>query len=162
MHTTSRRLMAALAAAGVLALPRALSAQGDGSARARMAIDAEVRAFYESADARDWNSLLTHFWPAKVAARWEPPLTDSVWVALRANAGHDDVVTVTAAVIGSGAARARLGCVGRVDVAVVGSWARVLASPCVRAGDGRRTDELWLLAKSGQWKIVHLAAPSTP
>jgi hypothetical protein len=41
--------------------------------KAEEAIRTEARAFYRDLASQDTPALLNHFWPAKIAARWEPP-----------------------------------------------------------------------------------------
>src|SRR3954467_7912853 len=46
--------------------------------RSEAAIRGEALAFYRDLAARDTPALLNHFWPAKIAARWEPPFESPV------------------------------------------------------------------------------------
>jgi hypothetical protein len=118
---------------------------------AREAIQSEVRAFYRDLAARDWPTLLSHFWPAKITARWEPPVESGSWIADREDAPPNAV--------GSGSASGRRAdaCAGDgarapwADVRIEGRWARVLVAHCAA-----KTDELWLLDVNGRWKIVRL------
>jgi len=64
----------------------AIGAQGrpsvaEDSAKARIAM--EVRAFERDLAAKDWNAVLGHFWPAKITARWEPPVENEEWMPRR-------------------------------------------------------------------------------
>jgi hypothetical protein len=168
-RSSVRRAVIILAA---LLAPRALPAQGaatapppsavrhDGSAADRAAIVAEVRAFYADVEARRWANVLDHFLPAKVTARWAPPVGTEAWRSLVPSSPPRDTTR-----LGSGG---EPGCVGggaerTLRVAVVGEWARVIADDCAggvhgptRGGRARAGDELWLLRVSGRWKIVHL------
>jgi len=112
------------------------------------AIRSEARAFYRDLDARDTPALLNHFWPAKIAARSEPPfqpaparpalVSAAIFPAARGAPAEE-----------CGAADAAI---ARADVTVTGKWARVIVPRCTR-GD----DELWMLELEGRWKIVRLA-----
>jgi hypothetical protein len=107
------------------------------SAAEAMVLD-EMRAFYRDLGDHNWPSLLDHFLPAKVAARWAPPTADRAWADLAAPASE----TVAGA---SGH------CAPPAAVVIVGNWARVL----VRRGVAG-VDEAWLLHMGSHWKIVHL------
>jgi hypothetical protein len=122
-----------------------LTAQRDSVAEA--AILDEMRAFYRDLDDRNWNAMLSHFIPAKVAARWAPPADSSAWVRLEAP-------PLPAA---ESAESAAVRCEPRASVAVVGDWARVRARRCAAPAD-----EAWLLRVSGNWKIVHLVLAPPP
>ena len=114
--------------------------------QAEAAIRAEARGFYRDLSVRDTPALLDHFWPAKLAARWEPPFEP-------APAGKPALVS--AAIIGT--ARGARACappdaaVASADLTIQGTWARAIVSRCPE-GD----DELWLLRFEGRWKIVRL------
>jgi hypothetical protein len=135
---------------------RSSLAQGDelsstASAATREAIRSEVGAFYHDLEAKDWVALLTHFWPAKITARWEPPEGSAGWRTPAAN--------TIRATNGSGGASWHSGddcaparpLVMRSDVRVEGRWARVLVARCAE-----KDAELWLLDVNGRWKIVRL------
>jgi hypothetical protein len=173
--SATRARWAAIVSVVALAAPRMLAAQSvapapptgaDPSGRAaadRDAIAAELRAFYGDVHARRWPDVLDHFLPAKVTARWAPPVTATAWAL-----AEPAVAALDPARIGSGgppcAGAANGGTQARV--AVVGTWARVVVAAC--AGGGRQwnarssgtmpgaRDEFWLLRVSGRWKIVHL------
>lgn len=113
---------------------------------AEVAILAEMRAFYRDLDDRNWTALLDHFLPAKVTARWSPPLADAAWGRLEAPPSTGD---------GAGVAVGR--CAAVATVAVVGDWARLLARRC-----GAPVDEAWFLRVHGRWKIVHLGRAGMP
>lgn len=107
----------------------------------------ELRATYRDIDDRNWTSLLTHFWPAKVTARFAAPTDSSAWRRLAAPPP-----------IAPSAPDHR--CAPRATVALFGSWSRVLARRCDEA-----VIEAWFYLMGGHWKIVHLvqAQPqSTP
>jgi len=114
--------------------------------KAEEAIRAEARAFYRDLAARDTPALLDHFWPAKVAARWEPPFESRP---------EPHPAMVAAAIVGT--ARGAPACAGpdaavaRAGLRIEGAWARAIVPRCP---DG--DDELWLLDFQGHWKIVRL------
>ena len=111
--------------------------------RSRTLIASEARAFQRDLAARDWNTLLTHFWPAKVTARWEPPIDDPTWVSASLGSRTS---------LGSGDRRTQEQCEsGEPTIAVVDRWARVLLPSCTTA-----PSELWMLEVNGRWKIVRL------
>lgn len=159
-----------------LAVPRLLATQAsaptpptriDTSGRAsadRNAVVAEVRAFYGDVHAKRWADVLDHFLPAKVTARWAPPVMSAVWTS-------PETAVVAADPTRPASRGARCGGAGSdaeraLMVAVVGAWARVVVPRCAGGGaDGSAhrsdatsgaRDELWLLRVSGRWKIVHL------
>jgi hypothetical protein len=105
-----------------------------------------MRAFYRDLDDRNWTALVTHFLPAKVTARWVPPVASSAWAHLEAPPPAPD-----------GGAGASGRCAPRAAVAIVGAWARVRVRRCAAP-----VDEAWLLRVSGRWKIVHLVLAAPP
>lgn len=113
---------------------------------AEAAIRDEARGFYRDLAARNTPALLDHFWPAKVAARWEPPFESPA---------PQRPAVVSAAIVGT--ARGAPVCaapdaaVARAVLTVEGTWARAIVPRCP---DG--DDELWLLQFQGRWKIVRL------
>jgi hypothetical protein len=110
---------------------------------ARSLIAIEARSFQRDLAVKDWNALLTHFWPAKITARWEPPVESDVW----ASASLEQQ-----APIGSRAVQVERRCGEEGStIAVAGRWARVLLPSC-----GSRPSELWMLEVNGRWKIVRL------
>jgi len=126
----------------------AIGAQGrpsvaEDGAKARIAM--EVRAFERDLAAKDWNAVLGHFWPAKITARWEPPVQNEEWIAA-SPAGRVPIAS------GSGGTTDGCGEQGvAVEMAVVGRWARVILPACASP-----SGELWLLEVNGRWKIVRL------
>ncbi|HVE79405.1 MAG TPA: hypothetical protein VNA89_11110 [Gemmatimonadaceae bacterium] len=174
---TLRGVVMTLVAAATLAAPQVLAAQpiapvapsrvdsGDHAAAERVAIAAEVRALYADVHAKSWANVLNHFLPAKVTARWAPPVTAPAWALPQPTVAATDATR-----LGSGGGA---DCADTVDgrgqvmtVGVVGSWARVLVADCASgrgapgthaaSSDSAARDELWLLRVSGRWKIVHL------
>jgi hypothetical protein len=151
----SVRLASTLAFAALfpIATAGAQGRPGTPADSARSLITAEVRAFHRDLAGRNWNALLTHFWPAKITSRWEPPVDNPVWASASPSASP---------AIGSGGAHpAAQRCSGDDDltVAIVGRWARVLVPLCAARPGGRQNDqprELWMLAVGGRWKIVRL------
>ncbi len=135
-------LLTAGAPAAVLPHP---SHRAPSDSAAAIMILEELRAAYRDIDDKNWTDLITHFLPAKVAARFAPPTTSSAWSNLAA----------PAPVPSAGAERAATGesyaCAPRAALVVIGSWARVLARRC----DGP-VFEAWFYFMSGHWKIVHL------
>lgn len=105
------------------------------------AIVGELHAFYRDLDGDNPTSLVTHFYPAKVTARFAAPERDLRWLAL---------VDPTS----ERPARpdAHRHCAPRATLVLVGSWARVRARRC--SGE---IDELWFYRMSDRWKIIHLA-----
>jgi hypothetical protein len=132
---------------------------GDGSEHG--AIVAEVSAFYRDLRAQQWAAVLDHFWPAKITARWEPPLGDAAWEdsPQAASTSKEDASACACHVDDATGAPAS------TEIHVVAAWARVVVSPCrtlsidSRATEEEKGQELWLLSVSGRWKIVHLAVP---
>jgi hypothetical protein len=103
----------------------------------------EMRAFYRDLDRQNWPALLDHFLPAKVTARWVPPITNRMWAEL----------ATPAISVADDSQRCEL----RMSVAIVGDWARVRVRRCALS-----VDEAWLLHVSGHWKIVHLVLADAP
>jgi hypothetical protein len=111
------------------------------------AVRAEARAFYRDLAARDAPALLDHFWPAKIAARWEPPFD-----AAPARSPLLSAAIVPPARGATGRCATGNAAVARADVRIAGSWARALVPRCTG-----HDDELWFLEFDGRWKIVRLA-----
>lgn len=110
---------------------------------ARSLIAMEAHSFQRDLAVKDWNALVTHFWPAKITTRWEPPVESDVWASTPLE--HQ-------APIGFDAAQADLRCgQERSTIAIVGRWARVLLPSCAS-----RPSELWMFEMNGRWKIVRL------
>ncbi|MDQ2766490.1 MAG: hypothetical protein M3Y30_04970 [Gemmatimonadota bacterium] len=103
-------------------------------------IGTELRAYYRELHDRDWNAILTHFYPAKVTARFAVPDTDPAWMALEAPPAETGAVP-----------DAHGYCSPRAAIVVVGNWARVRARRCTG-----ELDEAWFYVMSGKWKIIHL------
>jgi hypothetical protein len=97
----------------------------------RAAVAAEVAAFYRDLRTRQWAALLDHFWPAKITARWEPPLADRAWQRApedaRAPAKGSRAPTRPCL---AAAANDAPDVTPSADVRVVGAWARVLVTRC--------------------------------
>ena len=163
-----------LGGAALLALSEACVAQagpveragcaGSGDGIQREAILAEVSAFYRDLRARQWAALLDHFWPAKITARWEPPLADPAWQdSPRAAGARPEDGSACACPIDDAD-----GAPASTEIHVVETWARVLVSPCRTQSAGPRAreehglEELWLLHVNGRWKIVHLTNGAAP
>jgi len=113
--------------------------------KAEEAIRAEARAFYRDLASRDTPALLNHFWPAKIAARWEPPFDAPA--QSRPPVLSTGVVPRVAQGCGAGDVAVAL-----ADLRVERPWARAMVPRC-REG----SDELWFLEFNATWKIVHLA-----
>lgn len=103
-------------------------------------ISEELRGFYRDLHDRNWTSIITHFYPAKVTARFAVPDTDPVWTALAAPPAdpHESP-------------DAHGYCMPRSAIAIVGNWARVRSRRCTG-----EVDEAWFYVMSGKWKIIHL------
>ena len=115
--------------------------------KADEAIRAEARAFYRDLAAQDTPALLNHFWPAKIAARWEPPFESlpprgppllSTGISPRPGAAKGCAAGDVA--------------VSLAEVRVEGHWARAMVPRCEES-----SDELWFLEFGGSWKMVRLA-----
>jgi len=120
--------------------------------KADEAIRAEARAFYRDLASHDTPALLNHFWPAKIAARWEPPFEPQP--------EHGPPLLAAGISPRSGG---RKGCApGEVavlhsEVRVERPWARAAVPRCAEG-----SDELWFLEFDGRWKIVRLALAREP
>jgi hypothetical protein len=136
-------LLSVLAALCPILAARPQGAPRTSADTARALIAMEVRVFQRDLAVKDWTALQTHFWPAKITARWDPPVENDVW---------ESASLEQQAPIGSGAVQAARRCGEEgPTVAIVGRWARVLLPSC--AG---RPSELWMLEVNGRWKIVRL------
>jgi hypothetical protein len=109
---------------------------------ASIAILDELRAYYRDLNDRNWTSIVTHFYPAKVTARFAVPDDDHAWIALVA-----PPITPRELPDFHGY------CVPKAAIAVVGHWARVRVRRCTG-----ELDEAWLYSMSGRWKIIHLVS----
>jgi hypothetical protein len=120
---------------------------GARDSAATLMILEELRAYYRDLQDRNWTSIVTHFYPAKVTARFAVPDHDPVWIALvePLASTHDT-------------SHAHGYCPPNAAVALVGHWARVRARRCTG-----ELDEAWFYSMSGRWKIIHLesGAPLT-
>jgi len=118
-----------------------------GERNAEEGIRAEARAFYRDLAAQDMPALLNHFWPAKIAARWEPPF--------ESHPPRGPPLLSTGIFPRAGAAK---GCaagdlaVSLAEIRLEGHWARAMVPRCAEGGD-----ELWFLEFDRSWKIVRLA-----
>jgi hypothetical protein len=105
----------------------------------------ELRAYYRDLHDRNWTSIVTHFYPAKVTARFAVPDGDGVWIALAAPPIEPHESPDSHGY-----------CAPNTAVVVVGHWARVRARRCTG-----ELDEAWFYSMSGRWKIIHLASGAT-
>ena len=105
----------------------------------------ELRGYYRDLHDRNWTSIVTHFYPAKVTARFAVPDSDHDWTALR-----------VPSLPSGGATGASAYCEPAASLVVVGHWARVLARRCTG-----EVDEAWFYVMSGRWKIIHLESGAT-
>jgi hypothetical protein len=103
-------------------------------------IGEELRAYYRDLHDRNWSSIVTHFYPAKVTARFAVPDTASEWMTLEAPRAEPRATP-----------DAQGYCAAKASIAIVGNWARVRARRCTG-----ELDEAWFYAMSGKWKIIHL------
>ena len=134
------RIVCALAA--LMTTGHRCSATPDDSA-AIAAISEELRAYYRDLHDRNWTQIITHFYPAKVTARFAVPDTNPAWAALAPPVEpHDSPDT-------------RGYCSPRAAFAIVGSWARVRSRRC--SGE---LDEAWFYSMGGRWKMIHLVSGS--
>jgi hypothetical protein len=133
--------LAALSTSGPSTVPRPIVTV-DADSAARVMILEELRGYYRDLHDRNWTSIVTHFYPAKVTARFAVPDDDPEWIAL-----------AVPPVEPHGTPDAHGYCVPNATIALVGHWARVLARRC--SGE---TDEAWFYVMSGRWKIIHLAS----
>lgn len=111
----------------------------------------ELRAAYRDIDDKNWTDLITHFLPAKVTARFSPPTSSIAWSSL------ESPTPIPSSGPERAATEASYDCAPHAAIAVVGSWARVLARRC----DGP-VFEAWFYFLSGHWKIVHLVGAEPP
>ncbi|HEV7703726.1 MAG TPA: hypothetical protein VGO46_05500 [Gemmatimonadaceae bacterium] len=132
------RVFCALAAFSTTGAPG--PATDSATTAAVVAIGDELRAYYRDLHDRNWTSIVTHFYPAKVTARFAVPDTEPAWMTLAMPEADTDART-----------DAHGYCVPSVAIAIVGKWARVRARRCT----GER-DEAWFYVMSGKWKIIHL------
>jgi hypothetical protein len=109
---------------------------------ASVAILDELRAYYRDLHDRNWTSIVTHFYPAKVTARFAVPDGDRAWSALAPPPSEPHQAPDFHGY-----------CAANATIAVVGHWARVRARRCTG-----ELDEAWFYVMSGRWKIVHLVS----
>ncbi len=110
-------------------------------------IRARVLAFYRDDRAHHWPDVLDHFTVGKIAARWPPPVSDSVWLA--AAPARDAKACEPAEGVPP----------SRMSITTVDRWARVFVTWC----DARAaTDEVWLLRIGQDWKIARLVRDVRP
>jgi hypothetical protein len=131
--------------------PRCAGERGD-------AVLAEVSMFYRDLHAKQWAALVDHFWPAKIAARRQPPVEDPAWQ----NAPLDRSGAAAGSSSCTYAIDAAVGAPASAEIRVVAQWARVLVSRPMAAIGSNATEvcleEFWLYSLNGRWKIVHLAS----
>ena len=120
--------------------PGSGSFHGDSAAVAM--ISEELRAFYRDLHDRNWTSIITHFYPAKVTARFAVPDTDPTWAALAAPPSEPHETPDSHGY-----------CLPRSTIAIVGNWARVRTRRCTG-----ELDEAWFYVMSGRWKMIHLVS----
>jgi hypothetical protein len=118
----------------------ALSSSADSAATVQ--ILEELRGYYRDLHDRNWTSIVTHFYPAKVTARFAVPDGDRAWASLPLPAlePHESP-------------DAHGYCMPNTAIAIVGHWARARARRCTG-----EADEAWLYSMSGRWKIIHLVS----
>ena len=119
--------------------PQVAHTQRADSAASIVILD-ELRAYYRDLHDRNWTSIVTHFYPAKVTARYAVPDDDRAWIALAAPPIEPHESPDFHGY-----------CVPNTTVAVVGYWARVRVRRCTG-----ELDEAWFYSMSGRWKIIHL------
>jgi hypothetical protein len=122
--------------------PRAELHPSRGDSAAVAMISEELRAFYRDLHDKNWTSIITHFYPAKVTARFAVPDTDPTWAAAAAPAAEPHETPDS-----------RGYCVPRSTIAIVGNWARVRTRRCTG-----ELDEAWFYVMSGRWKMIHLVS----
>jgi hypothetical protein len=138
MYIQALYALAALSTSAPPALPPP-SLTGSDDSVARVMILEELRGYYRDLRDKNWTSIVTHFYPAKVTARFAVPDENPQWVALAIPLVPQEPVDV------------RGYCLPNAAIAIVGHWARVRARRC--SGEA---DEAWFYSMSGRWKIIHL------
>ena len=133
--------LATLATSGSPALSEPI-VTGNADSAARVMILEELRGYYRDLHDRNWTSIVTHFYPAKVTARFAVPDDDPDWLALAIPSVDPHETADTHGY-----------CLPNAAVAIVGHWARVRARRC--SGEA---DEAWFYVMSGRWKIIHLVS----
>jgi hypothetical protein len=102
----------------------------------------ELPGNYSELHDRKWKSNVTHFYPAKVTARFAVPDDNAEWSALAVPPLEPH-----------GSTDANGYCMPNTAIAIVGHWARVRARRCTG-----EVDEAWFYSMSGRWKIIHLVS----
>ncbi|HEY2896373.1 MAG TPA: hypothetical protein VGJ12_04485 [Gemmatimonadaceae bacterium] len=133
--------LAVVSSSGAPKLPGIAAASTSDSA-ARSGILEELRGYYRDLHDRNWTSIVTHFYPAKVTARFAVPDENADWSALAAPPTEPHAST-----------DAHGYCVPNTAIVVAGHWARVRARRCTG-----ELDEFWFYSMSGRWKIIHLVS----
>ncbi|MEP7065232.1 MAG: hypothetical protein ABI889_04295 [Gemmatimonadota bacterium] len=148
LNTCIRALhvLLALARPSHCAAPTTCAPGTDADSAAIVLILEELRGYYRDLHDRNWTSIVTHFYPAKVTARFAVPDHDSRWIALAMPPLDSREST-----------HARGYCDPSAAVVTVGHWARVRTRRC--SGEA---DELWMYSMSGRWKIIHLESGAAP
>jgi len=138
------RALFALAVVSTSAPPalRAIAVASTSDSAARIGILEELRGYYRDLHDRNWTSIVTHFYPAKVTARFAVPDGDAGWSAL-----------AVPPIKPHGPTDAHGYCMPNTAIAIVGHWARVRARRCTG-----ELDEAWFYSMSGRWKIIHLVS----
>ncbi len=112
----------------------------------------EIRTFHRDLQARQWNDVVNHFWPAKVAARWPPPFEEP-------SAPPDDPSDPEESENSALCEEPEQSRSRRPTIIFSDRWARVVET-CAESGmagpGAARFDELWLLKFQGVWKIVYV------
>ncbi len=133
--------LSALSLSGQSAVTR-LALAGTADSAASVQILEELRGYYRDLHDRNWTAVVTHFYPAKVTARFAVPEDNPEWSAL-----------AMPPVEPHGSPDAHGYCVPNTALAIVGHWARVRARRCTG-----EADEAWFYSMSGRWKIIHLVS----
>lgn len=121
--------------------PPAAHALAADSAASNLILE-ELRGYYRDLHDRNWTSIVTHFYPAKVTARFAVPAANREWIALAAPPIEPQ-----------GTPDAHGYCMPNAAIAIVGHWARVRARRCTG-----EVDEAWFYSMSGRWRIIHLVS----
>ena len=143
-----RSWLAMLLLAPALSCGRSAPSNVPVDRKADEAIRAEARAFYRDLASRDTPALLNHFWPAKIAARWEPPFESQP---------ARSPPLLSTAILPRARGGSAQGCVAadpavaRADLRIERPWARAIVARCPEGND-----ELWFLEFDATWKIVRL------
>ena len=116
----------AMSISGQHSASRVLSAS-DADSVASVYILEELRGYYRDLHDRNWTSIVTHFYPAKVTARFAVPDDAAEWSALGLPPIEPHQI-----------ADAHGYCMPNTAIAIVGHWARVRARRCTG-----EVDEAW-------------------